>query len=240
MLHRPVSISRTAYEVLWERASFGMMPPSLAIDYPLRSMDSGAALARQAFGELNRNGLANGEQVHPDLHQALRSLANSEQHYATMIITAASPYGNGSFVALEGDTATLATLDSEALHLSTIQSTQAIPALLGTLPRYAPGRGRSLCFGEHEITADGRRVEPAADPGSVLVTTNLAATDADRYLELMRRPRFGMLYLYPPRGKPIMVADLEGEGRWFIDQTAGWITAGPGTAAALAERLGQR
>lgn len=240
VLHRPVSISHTAYEVLWERASFGMMPPSIAIDYPLRSMDSGAALARNAFAELNRNGLADGDQIHPDLHHALRNLTSEQQRYASIIINAANPYGNGSFIAVEGDTATLATLDDQALHLSSIEAAQAVPALLSTLPRYAPGHGRSLTFREDEITADGRKVEPAAEAGSVLVATNLTATDADRYLALMRDPRLGTSYLYPPRGKPIMVVDLEREGRWFVDQAAGWITAAPGTAAALTERLCQR
>ncbi|WP_040589460.1 ESX secretion-associated protein EspG [Sciscionella marina] len=238
MLKGPVSLSHAAYEVLWERSNLGVMPTSIAIHYPLRTMDNGAALARQAFAELNQAGLAKGDQVHPDLEDTLHRLARLRQRYAAMIITPDHPHGEGTLVALDGEAAILATLDDRTLHLAPIPAAQAIPALLSRIPRYAPGNGKSLTFREDELTEEGRRAaRQSSAEGSIMVSANVTATDADRYVELMSKPRIGVIYLYPPAGNPVVVVDFEQEGRWFVANKDGWVSSAPGTDAMLAEHL---
>ncbi|WP_240437775.1 ESX secretion-associated protein EspG [Sciscionella marina] len=236
MTRGTMSISHTAYEVLWERAELGAMPASIAIHYPLRTLANGAALAREAFAELAASGLAEDTEPHPELIAALRKLARTPRRYALMIITRDHPHGEGSLLAIDDPDAVLATLDDQHLHVHPLPIDIAIRTLLAELPAEPPGHGQSLIFHEDELTEDGH-VQPRGEPGSILIPPNTVATQADSYLHLMRRPRRRLSYLYRPVGQPIVIVDLESEGRWLVHNDNGWVTTAPGTSGNLTDLL---
>ncbi|WP_231644873.1 ESX secretion-associated protein EspG [Sciscionella sediminilitoris] len=236
MARGTMSISHTAYEVLWERAELGAMPASIAIHYPLRTLANGATLAREAFTELAASGLAEDTEPHPELIAALRRLARAPRRYALMIITRDHPHGEGSLLAIDDPAAVLATLDEEHLHIRSLSIDIAIPTLLAELPAAPPGQGKSLVFHEDELSADGH-VQPRGEQDSILVPPNTVATQADSYLHLMRRPRRRLSYLYRPVRQPIVIVDLESRGRWLVHNDNGWITTAPGTDGNLTDLL---
>ncbi|MGH3625537.1 MAG: ESX secretion-associated protein EspG [Sciscionella sp.] len=247
MLRAPVSISHTAYEVLWERAELGVMPVAVSISYPVRSLDNGSRMAKEASTELGRAGLVRGERVHPDLAAALRALVNAERRYYGMYLSAASPSGSGPLVAVHGSAAVLAMLDARHLHLRPVPPEKAVAALIAALPPNRPGSGRSLSFRADELSADGRPVRPASARGSVMVPTSVTQGDVDRYVRLMTRPRAAMTYLYSVHDDrrcthPLIALDIDGDGRWLTSRQPGsggveWIGATPATATTMIEQL---
>lgn len=247
MLRAPVSVSHTAYEVLWERAELGVMPVAVSISYPVRSLDNGSRMARETAIELGRAGLARGEQVRPDLATTLRALANAERRYYGMYISEASPSGSGPLVAVDGSAAVLAVLDAQHLHLRPVPVDYAVAALIAQLPSNRPGSGRSLSFRADELSADGRPVRPVSAEGSLLVSTDVTQSEIDRYVRLMKTPRTAMTYLYSVHGDrrcthPLIALDIDGDGRWCTSRQPGpggveWIYAAPATATTMIEQL---
>jgi hypothetical protein len=162
-----------------------------------------------------------------------------------MCISPATPQGKGPLVAVDGDTAVLAFLAASRLHLVPVDPANAVAALVEALPTHQPGRGSMLRFSADELTEDGARVRVRPQEGSVLLSGRTTESDADRYLKLMRRPRAGMIYLYAEhhgrRARPVVVLDIEGDGRWLVSRNAAgpteWISAAPGSPRALVEQL---
>jgi hypothetical protein len=247
MLRAPISISRTAYEVLWERADLGTMPLTINLNPPLRSMDNGARMAAAAFDELNAAGLASGIEPHPDLSATLRALAEQARCYYASYISAQHPHGDGPVVAIDGRSAVLAVLDDTALHLRPVPVDQAANALVSALPASRPGSGRSLNFRADELDAEGKPVRPETGDGGIMVAANRQRTDVDSFLNLCGQRRSAIIHLYVSErgkvlGKPVIAYDIEGDGRWVIANRPGpagihWITAAPAGAADLVRQL---
>lgn len=247
MLRAPISISRTAYEVLWERADLGAMPLTISLNVPVRSMENGARLAAAAFDELNAAGLASGTDPHPDLAATLRALAAQPRCYYAMYLSSQLPYGDGPFVVIDGRSAVLATLDHSALHLRPVPPEHAVRAMVSTLPANRPGSGKSLTFRADELDDQGKPVRRDNEGGGIMVAASPQRTDVDSYLDLCRKPREAMIYLYAAErrkttGKPVIAYDIQGDGRWVIANRPGpggvqWISAAPAGAAEIVEQV---
>ncbi len=242
MLRAPIAISHAAYETLWEVSELPLMPPPIAISYPVRSADDGARIARASLDELQATGLADGADVHPDLLAALRMLGKGERRYYAMIL-GEQDQGRGPLVAVTGSAAVLATLTPERLRLEPVAPSDPVRVLVSRLPPAPPAAGRPLRVREGELASRQFLVEPAG----------AGTTDADALAELMNTERALVIYLHAERRdasgnlrrcpEPLIAFDIAGEGRWFTRRQHWggdtWLLAGPASAATLASGLAE-
>jgi hypothetical protein len=230
MLRAPVVLSHAAYEMLWECSELPPMPPAISISYPLRSADDGARIARQAFGELHRGGLADGDDVHPDLLATLRALGKGARRYYAMLGAADGTTG-GHLVAVEKAGAVLATLVPGGLRLDPVPPGEPARVLVSRLPPAPAAQGRALRV---------REDRPGDGAASLRELVNAERTFV-AHLYAEKRDLSGNVERCPD---PLVAFDVAGgsqRGRWYTRRRpwggAAWVLACPASAETLVATL---
>ncbi|GGM83408.1 hypothetical protein GCM10012275_62550 [Longimycelium tulufanense] len=247
MLRASVTLSTSAYDVLWHHHKLGDKPNALHTPSPGATHEERAVLERQAWDELQQNGLIHRGRIDEDLLDVLTLLARPtaeiygwinrahERHYSVL-------------VAACGQDAVLAVLVDQILHLHPVRSTGLAGAVVAALPTVPPARGRSLTLPTEHLTLQRAapddwlvEVRPGDDEATSHARTVLALprTNAGQ-LHVAARDRYGHRHR---AAHPLTVLDTP-DGRWMTQLRPGsdgrpWLVLTPADHRLLAARLNE-
>jgi len=241
MLRAPITLTHVAFDVLWRSDELGEPHTALTVPSPGATHDERAVIVRDVFGQLERMGLAQRGQAHPDVRDALRLIAKAgNEFYGWVADGPAEP--RAVVVAAGARDAVLVVKEPDVLRFFPVSPTGPAEVLARQLPDVPAGRGQSINVREADFKGAGTQGWAARreDP------------DARALRRLLAEPRIGLSKLYTARRDErgrhqraeefLTVLDVAGGGRWLISTQADssghrWIIANPGTPQGIAEKL---
>jgi EspG family len=256
LLRTKVAIPVVALYTAWQAEGLPSLHNALLtqVDYDEDRVERGdveglADMARQAWVDLERLGLARGRQVHPDLGRSLRLVDEAAVEYFAFFNE--DDDTRSALVAQKGDDAVRVVLKDKHFVLESVRPEDAVQSLVSALPEARPGRG-----GVVSLPEDALKDRPRPEGGSFLQAsrpTGGHAGEAQLVKRLLAEKRTGGGQLFAARrdrfGRrqrcqaPLTYFDTI-TGRYLTTKSAGrdgtpWITVQPADFTALAHRLRQ-
>jgi EspG family len=255
VLRSRVVISELAFDVVLELAVGCERPLALAGDSPGATWTERRRYVEQVVAELRQFGLAQGDDVHPDLVAALSVLARPQREvygiYAVegqpvSMIMAGSVGRDGVFACLRDSRLLLEPVHPYSLH----------EPLLTVLPELRPIRSKSFHFPVSALRGTTRRQAVDYDSGfmhSSTVHSGQSDTEKDQAKRLLAIPRTGGGQFFAAcrddtgrrhRGEfPVNCFDTA-QGCYLTEQHRGtggeqWMRITPGDTKALAATVQQ-
>jgi len=253
VLRGKIAVSRIAWDTVRQLHNIEEQHYVLHVETPNISLEDYPAVRQQAFEELGRAGLANGDNVDPDLLDAMRLVAAaplelhgwvSQPDRPTLSVVAASTDRNAMlYVGTEED-----------FQLWPISTDKLAASVVGLMPPLRPGEGHSISV---PLSAYREIVETGGyrDPKYSMLESNRRPsrleTDCRELLSLLRQRRLGGGRIYaaarPRTGSrrksqyPVTYLDTE-SGRWLLKYNRGyggdlWVVFAPATADLLVREL---
>lgn len=228
------------------------LPPMLDLPVP----EPGADRVRQGWQELQRSGLADGEELSPFLADALHALHRPE---AQVTVVIAEPGGSRQAVlSAAGEFAVLARVLDGALTLEAVPRSGLARIAAALLPEVAPGPGQSVSVPSESVDAAVGSVAHGAEfgvrLGAALRERGVRAEDAEFLAgvlgaERVRAAQFGGRGFDALTGRttwsPVTVDVLDtAAGRYFAQHRRGqdgrrWFSLAPTDRRRLLDRVGE-
>ncbi|MCP2257801.1 EspG family protein [Streptoalloteichus tenebrarius] len=248
---------------VWESLDLDGYPFPLEVRSHGDTVEERAEIRRRVAAELRSTGLLRGDQLDPDLEDALRALARPTLWLDAVWLpepTAVSPF---RMIAVHGRDGALVAVqvpgESEHhggdLHVEHVPSVDAATAVVERLPAAPPGPRRAVSLPAAALApSDQRRRADDDEFGGVLSAVHhvdTAARERRAYDEIMNQPRTrgGQIAAnaVDPLGRRHRSAvlswfDVDPPGRYALHGDPGpdgseWITVGPADPARLRARL---
>ncbi|RJQ68880.1 ESX secretion-associated protein EspG [Pseudonocardiaceae bacterium YIM PH 21723] len=237
MLRGNITVSRLAWDVVRQRHGVEEQHHVLAVEHGSNVAGGDEVIIRDAYAELERIGLGQGYQAHPDLVSTIALLSRPMQELHGWF----GHQGRGDnligFVAAtDGRDAALATLDEHNFHVVPIAPDRLPEAVARLLPDSPPSPGRSLTMPVELLDGVTNNKQPErprypqddedGDGQSWMVgATKQEDPDLRAIKELLKQPRRGLARIYAAgrdqmgrrakTSRPLLVLDTE-QGRWLM------------------------
>ncbi|MFC0430180.1 ESX secretion-associated protein EspG [Kutzneria buriramensis] len=224
-----------AFDIVWEDLRLGSVPYPFDVPSQGETLDERARIRTAVYEDLERHELARGQQLDPNLVEALRLLARPHVQLDT-ISTLDRQRGlmvHAASVA-NGQRALLAVQQGGTMRLEQIRDTALAASLVSLLPPHQPGPGEQISVPAAEL-AQPNRHSPEHQSLTVMLGEpvlrlgQFAGAMFDERGVGRRMP--GLSWFDTEAGRYLGVA---GRGRDGAD----WATVSPADASGLIRRLG--
>ncbi len=250
-----ITLTCEQYDICWADLNLGEHVYPLRIRSHGRTYTERAHLRRRVYQQLGSSGLARGERLKPELHDALTLLARApvwvDIHWVDMnwVAEPGQTGTNRAVAARSGDHGLVANLNPAGLRLMPRPGSSLLAALIDQLPATAPAHGQSITLprtvlaGSHAADRDSVYDISAATSGrfrpQVRTLETVLAKPRLRGGQIVAnaRDRTGKRY----RSRPTEWFDTEA-GRWTarLQPTAGgdeYLTVAPADSARIATQV---
>jgi hypothetical protein len=155
------------------------------------------ALARDSWAALEHTGLARGRDLHPDLVNSLRLIAEAGREYYAFFSHEDGPTCSALTVASHDDALRIVLTPDNVFVLEPIRAEDAPQSLIAALPPTPPGKGTPISLPADALNEKPQRYE---DTGSFMQQSRPDATPHDNQVaqlrKIMSEPRTGGGQLY--------------------------------------------
>ncbi|WP_329787336.1 ESX secretion-associated protein EspG [Lentzea sp. DG1S-22] len=252
MLRSRVAIPVTALYQAWHAAGLPTMHRALLaqVDFDEELLASGDVselerLQRSAWAQLEQYGLARGNQIHPDLANALRLVVEAGVEYWAFFSLKDGPQQSVLVVTNGQDALRIVLTPDQQFVLEPIRPEEAPQALVGALPPTPAGRGNPITVPEDALRQ--KRQPSYEDTGSFLQQSRPTSTPNDQLVaqlkEIMGQPRTAGGQLFSAKrdhlgrkqrcAHPLTFIDTP-SGRYLAAKSDGWLRVQPADFGTLA------
>ncbi|SDP56467.1 ESX secretion-associated protein EspG [Lentzea jiangxiensis] len=252
MLRSRVAIPVTALYQAWHAAGLPTMHRALLaqVDFDEDLLASGDVselerLQRSAWAQLEQYGLARGNQIHPDLANALRLVVEAGVEYWAFFSLKDGPQQSVLVVTNGQDALRIVLTPDQQFVLEPIRPEEAPQALVGALPPTPAGRGNPITVPEDALRQ--KRQPSYEDTGSFLQQSRPTSTPNDQLVaqlkEIMGQPRTAGGQLFSAKrdhlgrkqrcAHPLTFIDTP-SGRYLAAKSDGWLRVQPADFGTLA------
>lgn len=252
MLRSRVAIPVTALYQAWQAAGLPSLHRALLtqIDFDEDLLESGdlselERMQRTAWAQLEQYGLARGNQVHPDLANALRLVAEAGVEYWAFFSLKDGPQQSVLVVSNGQDALRIVLTPDQQFVLEPVRPDEAPQALVGALPPTPAGKGNPITLPEDAL--DQKPRQSYEDTGSFMQQSRPTSTANDQLVaqlkEIMNQPRTGGGQVYSAKRdhlgrlqrcvNPLTFIDTT-SGRYIAAKDQGWLRVQPADFGTLA------
>jgi hypothetical protein len=252
VLRSRVAIPVTALYQAWQAAGLPTLHRALIarVDFDEERLESGDVselerLQRLAWAQLEAYGLARGSQVHPDLANALRLVAEAGVEYWAYFSQKDAPQQSVLVVSNGQDALRIMLTLEQQFVLEPVRPEEAPQALVGALPPTPAGRGNPIAVPEDALKQ--KRQPSYEDTGSFMQQSRPTSTPNDQLVaqlkQIMGEPRTGAGQLYSAKrdhlgrkqrcANPLSYIDTT-SGRYIAAKSDGWLRVQPADFGTLA------
>ncbi len=251
MLRSRVTIPVVALYQAWQTAGLPTMHRALLtqVDFDAGLLEEGdmsglERLQRTAWAQLEQTGLARGNELHPDLVNALRLVANAGVEYWAYFTLKDSPQQSVLVVSNGQDALRIVLTPDQHFVLEPVRAEEAPQSLVAALPPTPAGKGSPITLPEDALQQKQQTYE---DTGSFMQQSRPNSTPNDQLVTqlktIMSEPRTGGGQLYSAKrdhlgrkqrcAAPLTFIDTT-SGRYIAAKSEGWLRVQPADFGTLA------
>ncbi|MFI6097692.1 ESX secretion-associated protein EspG [Lentzea sp. NPDC051213] len=251
MLRSRVAIPVTALYQAWQAAGLPSLHRALLtqVDFDEGLLEEGdlsglERMQRSAWAQLEQYGLARGNQVHPDLANALRLVVEAGTEYWAFFSLKDGPQQSVLVVSNGQDALRIVLTADQQFVLEPIRADEAPQALVGALPPTPAGKGSPITLPEDALK---QKPQSYDDTGSYMQQSRPTSTPNDQLVaqlkQIMSEPRTGGGQVFSAKRdhlgrmqrclNPLTFIDTP-SGRYLAAKSEGWLRVQPADFGTLA------
>lgn len=251
MLRSRVTIPVIALYQAWQVAGLPTLHRALLtqVDFDAGQLEEGdlsglERMQRTAWTQLEQTGLARGNELHPDLVNALRLVAEAGTEYWAYFTLKDTPQQSVLVVSNGRDALRIVLTPDQLFVLEPVRAEEAPQALVAALPPTPAGKGSPITLPEDALQQKRQTYE---DTGSFMQQSRPTSSPNDQLVTqlktIMSEPRTGGGQVYSAKrdhlgrkqrcATPLTFIDTT-SGRYIAAKSDGWLRVQPADFGTLA------